>query len=45
MQLFFDYCYDDAMDNELIFKPDHSVNFPWMMKKEKKPIKSAVRKK
>ena len=21
------------MDNELIFKPDHSVNFDWMTKK------------
>lgn len=33
MQLFFDYRYDDQMDNELIYKPDHSVNFDWMNKK------------
>ena len=33
LQLFFDYRYDDKMDNELIFKPDHSVNFDWMKKK------------
>mmetsp|Transcript_27443 Transcript_27443/g.43347 ORF Transcript_27443/g.43347 Transcript_27443/m.43347 type:complete len:157 (-) Transcript_27443:60-530(-) len=31
-ELFFDYRYDDQMDNELIFKPDHSVNFEWMNK-------------
>mmetsp|Transcript_8388 Transcript_8388/g.18797 ORF Transcript_8388/g.18797 Transcript_8388/m.18797 type:complete len:851 (+) Transcript_8388:112-2664(+) len=31
-ELFFDYRYDDQMDNELIFKPDHSVNFEWMKK-------------
>ncbi len=24
------------MDNELIFKPDHSVNFDWMTKNKKR---------
>ena len=24
------------MDNELIFKPDHSVNFDWMKKNDDK---------
>jgi len=35
-ELFFDYRYDDKMDNELIFKPDHSVNFDWMNKNNEK---------
>lgn len=35
-ELFFDYRYDDKLDNELIYKPDHSINFDWMKKKKKK---------
>jgi histone-lysine N-methyltransferase EZH2 len=34
-ELFFDYRYDDKLDNELIYKPDHSINFDWMKKKKK----------
>lgn len=40
-ELFFDYRYDDKMDNELIYKPDHSVNFSWMQKSEKKKKKKS----
>ncbi|KAL3800053.1 hypothetical protein ACHAW5_003701 [Stephanodiscus triporus] len=35
-ELYFDYRYDDKMDNELIYKPDHSVNFDWMKKNDDK---------
>jgi len=35
-ELFFDYRYDEQIDNELIFKPDHSVNFDWMYKENNK---------
>lgn len=31
-EIFFDYRYDDKIDNELIFKPDHSIHFDWMKK-------------
>ena len=32
-KLFFNYEYNWTMDNELLYKPDHSVKFPWMRKK------------
>jgi hypothetical protein len=42
-KLYFDYRYDDKIDNELIYKPDHSVNFDWMKKNGYKRKKRTIK--